>query len=331
MAYVPSLHYNNGIGCLSTNDEESVSIGPGGLVIQAGLVTGPIITGTINTAGFTTTNSNGFNFNSDINMNTNDLINVGTITAANIVANGQVTFNDTAGGTFTSDVPTTFNETVTFNEDITVSSELFINGDTTFNATVTFNEDITVGSELYINGDTTFNAIVTFNGAITINDAVTINSTLQFSDGSQQSTAFTGFVVPVITNFSGAITLPPWTFINATSHEWQLSTILDIGLYTVTWQGQLNNLQLATFAGLATGLLSGSSSAVSQIKYPNIQLLKVTNTGTNDNFIYFGGSITYYNPIVQAVAIYVDVSNGYIAGTVPSVANLYSASIIKLS
>lgn len=162
-------------------------------------------------------------------------------------------------------------------------------------------------------------------------NTVTLFKNLKFGDGTTQTTAFTGSVIPVITNYSGAITFPPWTFANATSHKYQLSSSLGIGLYTVTWQGQLNNLQNATFAGLSTGILSGPSGAASPIKYPNIQLLKVTNTGPNDNFIYFGGSITYYNPIVQAVAIYIDVSNGYVVGTTPSVANVYSASIIKLS
>lgn len=85
MSYTPSLHKNNGIGCLTADDNASISVGPDGIFIQEGLVTGPLITGSIGYNGFTTTNPNGIQFNSDLDMNNNNITNVGTITATNII------------------------------------------------------------------------------------------------------------------------------------------------------------------------------------------------------------------------------------------------------
>lgn len=383
-----------------------------------------------------------------------------------IVANGQVTFNDTAdfyvdcpsefaedvtitGGTFTSDVPATFNDsvtynsTITFNDTITVDGDLIINGPTTINSTPEFTAganfgDVGVGSmttinqnEVYVtdlvglnvpyasinnsgliqsftstdarpqliltnkNGNGGASSVqmqtykdkngtggevgddifllsmtgqtadstqvdycsitssildpddVSFQGVLTLSAAkggtlqnflsmdgtsntVTLFKNLKFADSTVQSTAFTGSIVPVVTT-SPIGYYPAWTFVNNTEWNFQITSSLAIGYYTVTWQGQLQNLANAIFPGLTTGLRVGAVGSISPTKFPNIQLLKLTNTGTSDNFIYFGGSVSFYNSIAQQISVYVGVSNGYVPGTTPSVASLFSTTTIKLS
>jgi hypothetical protein len=82
--YQPGLSTNNGVGCLSADLNQSVSIGPGGLQIRTGLLFGPDITGTIDVDGFTTTNPNGFQFNSPLDMNNNVIVSADPVSGGNI-------------------------------------------------------------------------------------------------------------------------------------------------------------------------------------------------------------------------------------------------------
>jgi len=75
----------NGIQVVTADQNATISIGPTGLKIVQGLVTPPLIEGTLGYSGFSTTNPLGIEFQSKLNMNNNDIINVGTITAANII------------------------------------------------------------------------------------------------------------------------------------------------------------------------------------------------------------------------------------------------------
>jgi hypothetical protein len=93
--YIPTLSTDNGVGCLSADLNQSVSIGPGGLQIQTGIVTGPLITGTIDVNGFTTTNPNGFQFNSDLDMNDNTIRGTDPVSGSNyFLRNDEMVFVD---------------------------------------------------------------------------------------------------------------------------------------------------------------------------------------------------------------------------------------------
>jgi len=75
----------NGIQVITADNNGSISIGPTGITLKEGLITPPLITGSIGYAGFSTTNPLGIQFLSTINLNNNNITNVGTLTAANIV------------------------------------------------------------------------------------------------------------------------------------------------------------------------------------------------------------------------------------------------------
>jgi hypothetical protein len=93
--YQPGLSTNNGVGCLSADLNQSVSIGPGGLQIQTGLLFGPNITGTIDVDGFTTTNPDGFQFNSDLDMNNNTIRGADPVSGSNyFLRNDEMVFVD---------------------------------------------------------------------------------------------------------------------------------------------------------------------------------------------------------------------------------------------
>jgi hypothetical protein len=173
-------------------------------------------------------------------------------------------------------------------------------------------------------------AMTTFMDLNGNSNNIKIFKNLVFSDNTIQTTAFTGSIVPVVTT-SPLGYYPAWTFVNNTEWNFQITSSLAVGYYTVTWQGQLQNLANAIFPGLSTGLRVGSVGSVSPTKFPNIQLLKLSNTGTSENFIYFGGSVSFYNSIAQQISVYVEVSNGYVQGTTASVAALFSTTTIKLS
>jgi hypothetical protein len=80
----PTLIDANGIQVVTADSNASISMGPTGIVIKEGLVTPPLITGQIGYAGFTTTNPNGIQFNSNLNMNANTILASDPITGSNI-------------------------------------------------------------------------------------------------------------------------------------------------------------------------------------------------------------------------------------------------------
>jgi hypothetical protein len=80
----PTLIDANGIQVVTADSNASISMGPTGIVIKEGLVTGPLITGSIGYNGFTTTNPNGIQFNSNLNMNANTILASDPITGSNI-------------------------------------------------------------------------------------------------------------------------------------------------------------------------------------------------------------------------------------------------------
>jgi hypothetical protein len=84
MATNPTLIDANGIQVRTADQNASISIGPTGLVITEGLVTPPLITGQIGYNGFTTTNPNGIQFNSNLNMNANTILASDPVTGSNI-------------------------------------------------------------------------------------------------------------------------------------------------------------------------------------------------------------------------------------------------------
>jgi hypothetical protein len=95
MSYTPTLSQNNGIGCLTNDNNASISVGPDGIFVQEGLLTGPLITGSIGYNGFTTTNPNGIQFNSNLNMNENTILASDPITGSNIsIDNDEIVMVD---------------------------------------------------------------------------------------------------------------------------------------------------------------------------------------------------------------------------------------------
>lgn len=79
MAYVPGVYKNNGVGCLSQNDNESVQLSEEGLILKTNLLTTPIIV-QVGTNGLSTTNPTGLEVISPLNMTGNNITNVDTIT-----------------------------------------------------------------------------------------------------------------------------------------------------------------------------------------------------------------------------------------------------------
>jgi hypothetical protein len=69
----------NGIQVITADNNGSISIGPTGITLKEGLITPPLITGSIGYAGFSTTNPLGIQFLSTINLNNNNITNVGTL------------------------------------------------------------------------------------------------------------------------------------------------------------------------------------------------------------------------------------------------------------
>lgn len=97
MAYVPGVYKNNGVGCLSQNGNESVTMSEEGIFLNAGIINPPLITVQLGLNGLSTTNPNGLNVISKLNMNNQDITNVGNITATNF--NGPLTLTTATGNT----------------------------------------------------------------------------------------------------------------------------------------------------------------------------------------------------------------------------------------
>jgi hypothetical protein len=95
MSAPPTIIDANGIQVITADDNATISIGPTGLKIVSGLVSGPLIEGQLGYNGFSTTNPNGIEFQSKLNMNANEIVASDPITGSNInIANDQILMVD---------------------------------------------------------------------------------------------------------------------------------------------------------------------------------------------------------------------------------------------
>jgi hypothetical protein len=81
--YTPTLSQNNGVGCLTSDDNASISIGPGGVFIETGLLVGPNYVASLSYDGLQTTNPDGLQFGSKVDMNNNPIVSSDPITGSN--------------------------------------------------------------------------------------------------------------------------------------------------------------------------------------------------------------------------------------------------------
>ena len=79
MPYTPPLYQSNGVGCISNNGNQSVTLSEDGFQLSTNLLTTPIVV-TISENGLSTTNPNGLEVISPLNMTGNNIFNVDTIT-----------------------------------------------------------------------------------------------------------------------------------------------------------------------------------------------------------------------------------------------------------
>lgn len=79
MPYTPPLYTSNGVGCISNNGNQSVTLSEDGFQLSTNLLTTPIVV-TISENGLSTTNPNGLEVISPLNMTGNNIFNVDTIT-----------------------------------------------------------------------------------------------------------------------------------------------------------------------------------------------------------------------------------------------------------
>jgi hypothetical protein len=95
MSFPPTIIDANGIQVITADDNATISIGPTGLKIVTGLVSGPLFEGQLGYNGFSTTNPNGIQFQSKLNMNANEIVASDPITGSNInIANDQILMVD---------------------------------------------------------------------------------------------------------------------------------------------------------------------------------------------------------------------------------------------
>jgi hypothetical protein len=82
--YIPTLSQDNGVGCITNDNNASISIGPGGIFIETGLVSGPSYTATLAYDGLSTTNPDGLQFQSKLDMNNNVIVSADPVSGGNI-------------------------------------------------------------------------------------------------------------------------------------------------------------------------------------------------------------------------------------------------------
>lgn len=135
-----------------------------------------------------------------------------------IVADGQVTFNDTAnfyvdcpsefaedvtitGGVFTSDVPTTFNNTVIYNNPITFNDTVDINGISTFNALMNIEGGVLQIDSTYTNVTASTGEVTQINGG-QIQNTQGLNTTALTSTQLNINNGTSGFINGITINNS---------------------------------------------------------------------------------------------------------------------------------
>ena len=132
---------------------------------------------------------------------------------------------------------------------------------------------------------------------------------------------------PTITNEVG--TIPPWNVVANTTQNVNIENDAPIGFYTLTWQGTLGvNLTGMSASFLGSGVVIGNPLALFPVKFSAINLTNI-DAGSAQTFYYTGGSVSFWNPVVQDIGFYFSASPDFANGATPAVWTITGYTLTK--
>ena len=131
---------------------------------------------------------------------------------------------------------------------------------------------------------------------------------------------------PTITSQVG--TILPWVVVANATQDTTLVSNAPIGFYTLTWQGQLINTTGCSASLFSMGVYQGNPVAVIPTKFPVINLTNI-DSNLSPNFYYTGGSVSFYNAIVQDIGWFRTASSDFVDGGSGATWNINSYTLIK--
>jgi hypothetical protein len=132
---------------------------------------------------------------------------------------------------------------------------------------------------------------------------------------------------PTITTQVGNI--PTWNVVANTTQNNEIVNDAPIGFYTITWQGTLGiNLTGASASSLSCGVYQGNPLALFPVKFPTTNLTNIDANST-ETFYYTGGSVSFYNPVVQDIGFFRSASSDFLNGATPAQWTITSFTLVK--
>lgn len=131
---------------------------------------------------------------------------------------------------------------------------------------------------------------------------------------------------PTVTSAVG--TIPTWNVVANTTEDNELVNNAPVGFYTLTWQGQLINTTGCSASLFSMGVYQGNPLAIIPIKFPVINLTNIDNN-LSPAFYYTGGSVSFYNPVVQDIGFFRSASSDFLNGGTPAQWTITSFTLIK--
>jgi hypothetical protein len=131
---------------------------------------------------------------------------------------------------------------------------------------------------------------------------------------------------PTITSAVG--TIPAWNVVANTTSDNLLVNDAPIGFYTLTWQGQLINTTGCSASLFSMGVYLGNPLALIPVKFPVINLTNIDNN-LSPTFYYTGGSVSFWNPVVQDIGWFRTASSDFTNCATPAQWTINSYTLIK--
>ena len=132
---------------------------------------------------------------------------------------------------------------------------------------------------------------------------------------------------PTITSEVG--TVATWNVVANTNQNNNIVGDAPIGFYTLTWQGTLGvNLTGASASSLSCGVVLGNPLALFPVKYPTTNLTNI-DANSAETFYYTGGSVSFWNPVVQDIGFFRSASVDFLNGATPAQWTITSYTLIK--